>query len=243
MSENQISSVPHLPPPASDPPRNKPFILFSIIQWGVVTLFALMALILVSDIGRLGVPGAPVVAFWVALAVVTAVAAVHSPPLFFRLPNKLKLFAYVCVIVAVGVFGDYGRQMQEAYSKTPQGAKEAVAQAAADRQAANERAAEAARLKGAEETREGELADKKLADLEAQKPGICKILVDQMIAQTKSGGVQIIEVNNVTVEPGVDEIHPISCSGDAITSRGNMRVEFGLEHTPQGKDLLSFRFP
>ena len=240
MSETQISSVPKAQKIAA---TKKPFVLFRIIQWAIVALFALIALILVSDIGRLSTPGAPVAAFWVALAVVTAVAAVHSPPLFFRLPNKLKLFAYICIIVAVGVFGDYGRQMQAAYSKTPQGAKEAAAEAAADRQAANERAAEAARLKAAEEARESDLANKKLADLEAQKPGICKILVDQMIAQTKSAGVQIIEVNNVTVEPGVDEIHPVSCSGDAITSRGSVRVEFGLEHTPQGKDLLSFRFP
>ena len=243
MSENQISSVPHLPPPASDAPRKKPFILFSIIQWVVAGFFILLALVLIADLRKLGVPGAPVVLLWVSLGAMIVVALLHAPPAFFRLPRIGKISAYVVALVAFVVFGTYAGQMREAYSKTPQGAKEAAAEAAADRQAATERAAEAARLKAADEAREGELADKKLADLEAQKPGVCKILVDQMIAQTKSEGVQIIEVNNVTVEPGVDETHPISCSGDAITSRGNMRVEFGLEHTPQGKDLLSFRFP
>lgn len=100
-------------------------------------------------------------------------------------------------------------------------------------------------MKAEQDAKAREMADQKIADLDAQKPGICKLLVDQMIEQSKSGGgVQIIEVNNVAVEPNIDPLaHPIACSGDAITSRGNMRVEFGLEHTPQGKDLLSFRFP
>lgn len=243
MSENQISNLPHLPPPASDAPRKKPFILFSIFQWVVAAFFVLLALVLIGDLRKLGVPGAPVVLLWVALGTTAVVALGLSPPAFFRLPRIGKIGTYVVACVGFVMFGIYAGQMREAYFRTPQGAKEATAEAAADRQAANERAAETARLKAAEEARERERADKKLADLEAQKPGVCKILVDQMIAQTKSDGVQIIEVNNVTVEPGVDETHPLSCSGDAITSRGNMRVEFGLEHTPQGKDLLSFRFP
>lgn len=243
MSENQISSVPHLPPPASNAQRKRPFVLFGIIQWLVTASFALVVLALTIDLRKLSVPGAPVALFWGTLGTMIVVALLHSPPAFFRLPRIGKIGAYLVALVALVVLGSYSGQMQEAYSKTPQGAKEVAAQAAADRQAANERAAETARLKAAEEAKESELADKKLADLEAQKPGVCKILVDQMIAQTKSEDVQIIEVNNVTAEPGVDELHPISCSGDAITSRGNVRVEFGLEHTPQGKDLLSFRFP
>lgn len=243
MTENQISNVPYSPIAASAPSRKKPFVLFAIIQWIIAAFFVLLALVLIMDLRKLSVPGAPAVLFWVALSTSAVVALCLSPPAFFRLPRIAKIGAYLAALVGFVLFGIYAGQMRTAYFNTPEGAKAAAAEAAADRQAANEKAAEAARLKAAEEAKERELADKKLADLEAQKPGVCKILVDQMIEQTKSEGVQIIEVNNITVEPGADEIHPISCSGDAITSRGNLRVEFGLEHTPQGKDLLSFRFP
>lgn len=140
MSENQISNEPHLPPPTSDARRKKPFILFSIIQWVIAAFFGLVALVMTVDVSKLGVPGAPVALFWVALGTTAVVAMGLSPPAFFRLPRMGKIGVYVAAFVGFVISVIYVGQMNEAYSKTPQGAKEAAVQAAADRQAAEEKA-------------------------------------------------------------------------------------------------------
>lgn len=80
MTENQISNAPRPPLGQQVPQRKKPFVLFRIVQWAVVAFFALAAIIMASDIGKLSVPGAPVALFWVALAVVIGIALIHSPP-------------------------------------------------------------------------------------------------------------------------------------------------------------------
>lgn len=108
--------------------RKKPFILFRIVQWAIVAFFGLLTVILITEADKLSLPGAPIILFGVALAAVIGVAALHSPPLFFRLPGKAKLVAYVGIVVGLLVFGNCVRLMTEAYHRTPEGAKVAAEQ-------------------------------------------------------------------------------------------------------------------
>jgi hypothetical protein len=105
--------------------RKKPFILFRIFQWIVIAFLGLLALVLLVDASKLGIAGAPVVLFWLTLAALAGLAILHSPPLFFQLPAKSKIAAYVGVFIGVMMCGSYIGQMRTAYESTPEGAKEA----------------------------------------------------------------------------------------------------------------------
>lgn len=211
-------------------------------QWIVFAILTLLALAIATELRKAGAPGAPLVLLYITIGAAVALALVHLPPIFGRLPRKGQWMAYASIIAMFVLFGSYLQQMEPAWAATPEGKKELADKAEADRFAAAERAQAEAREKADREAVAREAADQKLANLEAQKPGICKILVDQVVSQSKSGdGPEVIEINNVVPDSGVDPDRPISCSGDAITSRGNMTIEFGLVRTPQGKELLNYR--
>ena len=108
--------------------RKKPFILFRIIQWLVTAFAGLVALVVLTSTDKLSLAGAPVVLFGLSLATFVGLAILHSPPVFFRLPTKAKVAAYVGVFVGIMVSGSYMEQMQGVYERTPQGAKEAELQ-------------------------------------------------------------------------------------------------------------------
>lgn len=244
MTENQIS---HTPPPPSvqdAEQRTKPFVLFRVIQWVVAAFFGLLALAMTIDIRKLSVPDAPVALFWLALVALAGIALIHSPPAFFRLPRVGKIAAYVGVLVATGLFGTYAGQMEEAYSKTPEGAKEAAQRAEEQRRAAAEKAKADARAKADQEALAREAAEQKQAELEAQKPKVCQSLVSQVIDMSKSGnGPEVIEINDIVPEASTDPSEALRCSGKAITSRGTLDIEFSLVTTPQGKTLVSVHYP
>jgi len=244
MTENEISHAPPSPAIEKVASWKRPFILFRVLQWVVAAFFALVALIMAIDIGKLSIPGAPVVLFWVALAGAIIIALIHSPPAFFKLPRVGKILAYVGVPVAIVLFGNYAGQMEAAYSKTPEGAKEAAQRAEEERQAAAERAKADARAKADQEALAREAADRKQAELEAQKPKVCQSLVSQVIGMSKSGdGPEIIEINDIAPETSIEPSEALRCSGKAITSRGELDIEFSLVTTPQGKTLISVHYP
>lgn len=109
------------------PVRRKPNIVLRVIQWIVAGFFGLLALALTMEIRKLGIPDAPVILFWSAMAVAIGLAVAHSPAVFFRLPGKAKVAPYLALLVWFVVFGTYAMQMQSAYERTPEGAREAAA--------------------------------------------------------------------------------------------------------------------
>lgn len=127
--------------------RKKPFVLFRIWQWLAAGLLASLLLILAVEGQKLGAPGSPVTLFWCSIAILAIIVAVLSPPLFFRLSGWLKLAVYIGAVAAIGLTGTCLGALQEAYKRTPQGAKEAAldaaTQAKADADAAEQRKAEA----------------------------------------------------------------------------------------------------
>lgn len=120
--------------------RKKPFILFSIIQWAVACFFCLIALALLIDLRKLGLPDAPVIMFWSTVAAMATLAVLHGPPVFFRLPRKGRLGAYAGILASFVLFGTYVQRMEPVWSKTPEGAQEMAERAAADTKAAAEAA-------------------------------------------------------------------------------------------------------
>lgn len=209
----------------------KPFILFRIIQWAVFAFMVLFVLINASDLGKSNVPGAPLAYLYLCIGVSVVLALVHLPFVFWRLPSIVKWAAYIALLPAFALFGDYYDTMRAAYVRTPAGAKEVAERAKADRE-------EAARLKAETDSEARRQATEKQAAMEAKKPELCQTLAGQVVDGTK-----ILEINNVVVEPSYVENEILTCSGDAITSHGNMKIEIGLVKTPQGKSLVATRFP
>lgn len=212
-------------------------------QWIAFLILALFAVIIATELRKASTPGAPVALLCATIASAVLLVVAHLPPVFRRFPPWGKLVAYVAIIAVFILFGTYLQQMERIWAATPAGKKEVADKAERERVEAIERAKDAAREKADREDLAREAADRKRAGLEAQKIGICKSLVDQIIEQTKAGdGPSVIEIDFVIARPSADPENPITCDGTAITSRGKTPIQFGLEHTPQGKDLLSFRF-
>lgn len=120
----------------------------NVIQWIVFAFCALILTVIVSDIGKRDVPGAPLVELYVAIAVASIVALAHLPPIFTRFPRKVKWGAYAAIVVMFLLFGKYAGDMAAAYDRTPEGAKVAAARAkdeaeSAARQDAEKKVAEA----------------------------------------------------------------------------------------------------
>jgi len=204
----------------------------------VFAFLVLLAAVVVSDLGKRDIADAPVVALYVTIAASIVILALHFPPFFNRFSHKGKQIAYVVLIGYVILFVYFSSTMQDAYARSPAGIEEAAEQAKAARQAEAARIAEAERTKAERQTAIQREASEKQADLDAQKPAMCKALVGQVVDGTKT-----IEINNVSVETSFEPNEKLTCSGDAFTASGNVRIQFGLVQTPQGKMLVSVRYP
>lgn len=142
---------------ASEPrARKKPFILFTLVQWIVAIAFAILVLGMLVQARKLSLPDAPVAMFWLAFGAIAIVAALHLPPIYFRLPRKGKTAAYVAILPAFILFVVSVGQLDAVYSKTPEGAKRM-----AERQAED--------AKDAADAREREATAKTIADMEKTK--------------------------------------------------------------------------
>lgn len=218
--------------------RKKPFILFRIVQSVTFAFMTLCLLVVLTDLRKLDAPGAPVAYLYLCIAVSALAALIHLPAIFYRLPRKVKWGAHIAILPVLVLFGDYTGAMQSAYVRTPKGAKEAAQRAQADRSVASDKARQAANAKARQESIAQEEAEQKSASAEAQKPELCKMLVDQVV-----DGEKVLEINNVTVETSFEPNETFTCSGDAVTALGAKKIEFGLVSTPQGKTLVSIRYP
>lgn len=113
---------------------------WSLLQWLLAVPLFLIALLAFAIPGEgLDAPGAPVTAYYGSVAMLAAVAAALSPPVFFRLPKFGKLGAYIGILVGFVFFGSMAGELQSAFERTPEGAKvaqERAAEEAAYREAA-----------------------------------------------------------------------------------------------------------
>ncbi len=112
----------------------------NFIQWIVFTFVALFALLVATELRKTSVPGAPVPLLYITVAVTTLIALIHLPPVFTRLPRKSGWAAYGSIVAVMILFGVYLDQMQPAWERTAEGAKELAARAEADHHASAEQA-------------------------------------------------------------------------------------------------------
>lgn len=209
-----------------------------LAQWIVFAFLLLFAVIVATELRKVGVPGAPVPLLVITVAAAMALAMAHLPLVFTRLPRKGRIAAYASIIAMLILFGAYLGQMEPVWEKTPEGAKEAAQRAEEQREADAEAARQAARLKAEEEVNAQKAAAQQEADLASKAVAACDALIPQVV-----DGEKVIEINNVRPEPSTEPNEVLTCSGDAITVQGNVPIEFGLVQTPQGKSLVAIRFP
>lgn len=62
----------------------------NFIQWIFFAFMALCAIVLVSDIEKSRVPGAPVALFYVSIAIALVLAVIHLPMVFRQLTSRGK---------------------------------------------------------------------------------------------------------------------------------------------------------
>lgn len=221
--------------PSSPGQPGKPKRILRIIAVATAVLFAVVPL---SQVHKAGVPNAPAALLYGAVAVAALTLVLQLPIVFYRLSRRGRTIATLMLIITL-VFSCFAFGAAEpAWRATPEGKQEA-AETAKREQETQQAVAENDRQKAAEASRQqDEATAQKLADLEAQKPEMCNLA-----AQQAADGTKILEINNVTVESSTEPNEVLTCSGDAITSQGNMKIEFGFVQTPQGKTLLITRFP
>lgn len=145
--------------------RKKPFILFRLWQWFVAACLTLLLVVLAFEGRKLNAPEAPVILFWCAVAALAFAIATLSPPIFFRLSGRLKLGAYLSAVIAFVVTGTGLGATQEAYKRTPEGAKEAAREALAQ---AKTDAVEAERRKSEAEAAKFARQQQDAADFESK---------------------------------------------------------------------------
>lgn len=220
--------------------RKKPFILFRAIQWAMVGVGLLALLILHSAFKHLSVPNAPIALFWLAVAAIVGLAALHSPPIFFRLPGKGKAVAYAGLLPGLIFLGTALGQVRDAYDQTPerraQLAREDQELAAMFERIGAEKQAD-------EKSTEQILAEDAAARREAMKRKCPSLVADVIALARKKHGLEIIEINNIEDDAGAGDLTAIGCKGIATTDRGSGAIRFSQTTSPQGRILLNLSFP
>lgn len=112
----------------------------TILQWIVCVFLALIALAVLSDLRRASVPDAPVVLLYITIAATALLALIHMPPVFSRLPRRGKWAAYASILATFILFGVYVGKMNDAWGRTPEGAKEAAERATRQKETARQNA-------------------------------------------------------------------------------------------------------
>lgn len=138
-----------------------------IIQWIVGLATVIFSILLLSAALNLLGKGVNASYSLASTALMLCVAACFLPPIFFKIPGKLKLAPYISVVPAFIVVMICYNQAMDAYHRTPKGAAEAKLEAAQEakeeqeakkneeevrQQAQAEAASEAAEAKEAEKT-------------------------------------------------------------------------------------------
>ncbi|WP_132096622.1 hypothetical protein [Caulobacter sp. BK020] len=106
-------------------------ILALLAQWVVALFLALIAIMSASTAFGRQALGLDITAYFVSIAGLAMVSVALLPPLFFRFPAKARLASYALVIPAVVALGLTFSAVNDAYMRTPKGAQEAKAEAAA----------------------------------------------------------------------------------------------------------------
>lgn len=220
--------------------RKKPFILFNAIQWAIFGVGVLMLLVLHSAFPKLSVPHAPIALFWFAVAAIVGLAALHSPPIFFRLPGKGKAGAYAGLLLGFILLGTALGQVRDAYDQTP----ERRAQLARDDQEIAAMLERVGNEKHSDEkSTEQILAEDAAARREEMKRKCPSLVADVIALARKKQGLEIIEINNIEDDVGFGDLTAIECKGNATTDRGNGTIRFSQTTSPQGRILLNLSFP
>lgn len=106
-------------------------ILAVVAQWAVALFLAVIAIISASIAFSRRAVGLDTTTYFIAIAALAIVSVLLSPPAFFRFPNKARLASYALVIPTFVALIWTFSVVNEAYMRTPKGAQEAKAQAAA----------------------------------------------------------------------------------------------------------------
>ena len=99
---------------------------FGLLQWIAFVVIALIALAALLQLRMTGVPSAPITWIYVSAGLGVAVALLHFPYLYWRLPGKVKGMAYGAALASFIVYAATFDGVQSAYSRTPEGIEEAA---------------------------------------------------------------------------------------------------------------------
>lgn len=159
---------------------------WALIHWVLVVPLGTVAVIaLLGMNAELSAPGAPSTLYLISAGLLAVVAIAMVPPVFFRLAKPWKTVTYLGVLVAFIFWGTMLGKIQDAYERTPQGAK-----------LAEERAiAEEKRARVAAEKSESDMA---LASASAQMAQLEEIMEQQ--EDCLSWGRELSDLNDVVRE-------------------------------------------
>lgn len=104
----------------------------------------LFALIVLAELRKAHVPGAPAWTIFLAVAVSIAVAVLFIPSIFWRLPCSARSWAWLSLVLPFAAYGFEAAQMEPSWSASAQGMREAAQHARSDAEAQNRSRAEAA---------------------------------------------------------------------------------------------------
>jgi len=177
---------------------------------------------------------------YAAIAFGAFVALIHLPYVFDLLPKKLRVGAYATLLASFFVTQATTNLVQEAYRRSPAGAKDAASASqkkemaeSSDSMSDHDAEMEAA-VARIEAEANGEYVERDSAPCVALVPSVIEM------AQEKSE-LEIIEINKVQT---VFEIgNDVECQGFAVTDKGDAQVNFKTETTEQGHSLLRMSFP
>ena len=99
------------------------------LHWIAFGFIALFFAFIASSAFKFDAAGLEIAAFLAAIAVAAVVVILLFPLVFFRLPAKAKLASYALVLPALLALTGTSGPLDEAYKRTPQGAREAKAEA------------------------------------------------------------------------------------------------------------------
>ncbi len=188
-------------------------------QWTVFVLVLLFALTNLIHLEHTGLPGFPQAGFWIMLATGFLLALWHLPRIYFELPRRWQIAAYIAILPALAMTVYVGSQAFEAFHRTPEGMAAKAKQDVADAQSAKEEA-ERAESKRILET--AAITQAKLADYQERLEG-CFSTFGHRLSSLES------EVKDTLHNPGAFEhIETVAIVTD--TQGNNVGMRFRAEN-------------
>ena len=104
-------------------------LFLAILHWCAFSIITLFFGFIAYDAFKFEAAGLEIATFLAAIAAAAVVVILLFPLVFFRLPTKARVASYALVLPALLALAGTSSPLEEAYKRTPQGAREAKAEA------------------------------------------------------------------------------------------------------------------